>query len=253
MVANYDLEYFSNKDCKHYRFITLSKFFNNKLKKSVQHQFNSTYGSTSHISPESPSECGNFWYRWIKRGQHYVNSKNLSLFSLFFMKLTIRSIINISKKNLVVKNLANGQRIDVLNKIFPEAYYIVIKRDIYDNILSIKKAREHLKINPNELWSIKPKIYKDLLSYEISNQIYTQINRIYNQIHDDLVRFGLNYIELSYYEINHNLDESLRKIESFIQHTSTNKQISYDHVYSTYINSDEYIKLKAQLKGYDDE
>lgn len=176
--------------------------------------FQSNYGKTISEGLNAPAE-GRFWYKWLPTEYHHLTRADISENDKQQIKLRFNCLINRSQKPLIIKNLAFSVRLDLLNELFPNAYFIFITREKVDQILSILSARKRNHIPENKFWSIKPENYKDIEkeSDEIM-MIIKQIFYIEKEIHNDQHLFADDhFIKIKYEDLLKDPQGTLKIIE----------------------------------------
>ncbi len=213
-----DVLYIDNLVCHFYRNIFFGFWLSNKFFGQKAHNcFDSDHGNTNGL--HSPSECGAFWYRWLPKERHFIDYDDITDTMVKEIRDEITSVINYFDKPLVFKNLNAGQRIRLLQKCFPNAKFIFVKREPIFTAQSILKAKRKLKIDDNQFWSVMPKNFKDLEKSSAYEQIVSQIYFIEKQIVDDFKEFK----ELKLYTINYNeIENRYQEYKDFI--TTKEKQ-----------------------------
>ncbi|NEV64837.1 sulfotransferase [Thiorhodococcus minor] len=136
--------------------------------------FSSDYGRIPGIF--SPSEHANIWFQWFPRdGQlgHYLPPSNIDFAAYSDLERNVRSLSRIMRRPWVFKNLYLGMCAGALAQIFPDARFVIVRRDpllIYQSVLRGRLLRPHL-----EWWSVKPPRYRDWLSLPLRTQVARQI------------------------------------------------------------------------------
>jgi hypothetical protein len=176
---------------------TLSKLF---FRGKGHQSFQSSYGKTIGEGLNAPAE-GRFWYKWLPKAYHHLTRTDIGENEKQQIKMRFNCLINRSQKPLIIKNLAFSVRLDLLNELFPNAYFIFITRDKTAQTLSILNARKKNHIPENKFWSIRPENYKDLEqeSDEVM-MIIKQIFYIEKEINNDLQLFADDHIIKIKYE-----------------------------------------------------
>ncbi len=188
----------------------------NKFIKSKSHNtFDSKYGKIKIENLAAPNE-GLFWYKWLNKKEHYSDENSLNNQQKINFRNTVFAIINKYQKPFLIKNLSFSVRIKLLHDIFPEAKYIYIKRNPLYVAQSILLAKEKLHIPDNEIWSIRPKNYKNFEKSGKIKQIVCQIKGIEEQIKQDktLIK-NENFYELSYEDFCKNTEKYVTDIHDF--------------------------------------
>ncbi len=183
------------------------------------------YGNTSHNSNSSdrgatkglhsPNE-GLFWYKWLPKDKHHFNPKELKEESISEIQNLLTAITNKYDKPLLFKNLSFSVRLPFIKRLFPDAKIIYIKRNPLFVVQSVLLGKRKSNTPPNQIWSIKPKQYKQLaeMNDEIQ-QVVWQVYLIEKQIHEDIVLFNQQQVITVEYE---NLTEDvLNHLTDFIK------------------------------------
>lgn len=133
----------------------LHKFFSRFYKKSpLKHNYQNFYG----FSPGSYVVGDNyeFWDQWFGKNHYLVPDKISKNQSNNLLK-TISSLYHAYKKPLLTKNNRNSLLISYFNKLFDNAFFIIIKRDPLAVIRSTVKASEDFfGKGSNLLWGLYP-------------------------------------------------------------------------------------------------
>lgn len=191
--------------------------------------FKSVLGNTRACGWRGPSECGNFWYRWMPKDRHFLHSGDISNKALNEIGNNLFSVINKFDKPLVIKNLNAGQRLRVISKIAPHAKFIFVKRNPTFVAQSIFRVKQKLKRNNGEWWSIKPKNFESLMSLPPHEQIVKQIFYLEKQIFlDKKLIPPTNFIELNYEDFTADVGFALDKVRCFIDDNVAMKADDFD-------------------------
>jgi hypothetical protein len=196
----YNVLYFDNVVSRWYRTI-LFGFWLSSRKYGMQphHSFSSEHGVTK--GGHSPSECGEFWYRWLPKDRHFVEKADP------VMAASIAKEINqVSARfglPLVFKNLNAGQRLRLIIKAFPDARIVFIRRDPRFVLRSILKARQKVGVTEGQWWSVRPPHFDRYLGLSEIQMCAAQVFYVERQIIEDLKLFPsanvhvVNYNDLS--------------------------------------------------------
>ncbi|MFW5803866.1 MAG: sulfotransferase family protein [bacterium] len=246
LTHKFDLSYINNFIARHYKSPFLALLISKLIIKDKIHNcFTSNYGYSS--SSVAPSEGGNLWKRWFKPEIAYYE-KNMPLYkSMQQFRSFIYLWMKAQKKPIIIKNLRFGQRISVLYKIFPEALFIVIKRNPVYNLQSMYLAGEDMRESLKSWCPYKETLItndKILLTYRIKEQI----EAIYER---DLKLFSKNQVlNLTYEDLCHNPANILKKANTFFLKNNVlvyNRNSSYDyHLKSSNIQrikDEEFLRL----------
>ena len=126
----------------------------------------------------APNEFWYFWRRFLPFGElDYLSTDELlEKVDIDTFKSEFSGIVDVFQKPFALKGMILNYNIDFLNKIFPKAIFIHVKRDPLTNIESALKARERQLGSINEWYSFKFPEYhelKNLSPYEqVAGQVY---------------------------------------------------------------------------------
>jgi len=201
-----------------YRNVLLGAYLSTRLFKNKPHNcFKSFYGNTFKYGMHAPSECGDFWYQWLPRGQYFAGEEAMNEEQKKTLRDTVYSILNKYDKPFVFKNLSNSLRLRMLSEVFPEAKVIFVKRDPLSTALSILRARRKFKVRNDELWSIKPPNYKYIESLNEYEMIVKQIYSIEKQIFEDKELFSdKNFMNIHFESFCKDPKKAMERIKNFI-------------------------------------
>ena len=155
--------------------------------RTPHNNFRAHHGDTAATGGwHAPSECGNLWYRWIPKNQHYVGPDEVTRPMIDELREEVTAIQSQWDAPLLIKNLHVGQRLAWVSRAFPKARYVCVHRHSVDVVESILNARHQLGIPSNELWSTRPPVYDDLLSLSERKMVEKQVDRVVTQIETSL-------------------------------------------------------------------
>ncbi|MGK0254909.1 MAG: hypothetical protein ACI9OE_002424 [Mariniflexile sp.] len=204
LTNNYEVSYIDNLISIFYKNIFFGFWLSDFFYRNKSHDnFKATHGNTLDFGGHAPSECGEFWYRWLPRDSHFVDSDDCGEEVIQEIRNQVTAIINFTNKPLLFKNLNAGQRLRLLVRAFPNAKFIYIRRDPLFTASSILKARRKVGVNANDWWGIQPRNYQSLVKLEEIDMCVAQIYYIEKQINEDIKLFDknnliiVNYNELS--------------------------------------------------------
>jgi hypothetical protein len=213
-----DVLYVDNLICKFNKNFFFGFWLSDKLFKQKAHNcFKSNHGNTSKCGFHAPSECGGFWYKWLPSDRHFIDYDDINNKMIEEIRQEITTVINYFNKPLVFKNLNAGQRLRLLQKCFPNAKFIFIKREIIFTAQSIIKAKRKLKIQDNEFWSVMPENINNLKRLNRYEQIVKQIFYIEKQIIEDSKLFTKNsFLNIDYNNLGKKFNSTLDICQNFI-------------------------------------
>lgn len=180
--------------------------------------FKSYYGRTVSGSLHAPSECGNFWYQWMKQKSFYIGKNEFSFDTILKIRKIIVATTNYFSKPFIFTNNNAALRMGLLSEILPEAKFIFIRRDPVTTAQSLINARKAIMGNREIWWSLKPKNYEEIVSkYNYPEQVVHQIHEIENQVYTDAYLFPKeNFLEVTYESLCLNIEDVMKQIEQFI-------------------------------------
>lgn len=196
-------------------------FFGMKLSRRFfgergHNSYSSNYGQTSKDGLHAPAEAL-FFYKWFPRDRHYSEVSDLSTSQMAKFKQTVHSLINMGEKPLVIKNLSFGLRLKVLQKVFPAARYIIVRRDPLYTAQSLLMAMRKHEHPEHKVWGILPKDHQQLEGLPPHEMVARQVNLIERQIHEDLENIpDANILYIDYEKLNDGLEGMLEEIKEFI-------------------------------------
>jgi len=197
-----DVSYIDNLSCVFHRNLFFGMWLSDKLFKNKPHNcFKSIHGNTWKTGGfHAPSECGQFWYRWLPKDHHFIGYDEITDNMVAEIRQNIFAILNYFDRPFVIKNLNVGQRLRLIYKVCPDAKIIWVRRNPEDVIYSILSIRRKLGISSNEWWSIMPSNYKDLLKLDEVEMVVKGVYFIERQINEDIKLFGNGQVHQIYYE-----------------------------------------------------
>lgn len=140
---------------------------------TYQSDFKSNYGKVS--GPLSPREAGAFWGRFFGT-EDYVSIDDLTIKRIQTLQNTIFGIQQLfGDLPFVNKNVKHMLRIQVLSEIFPNAYFLVVERDLPQVALSVLRGRYNNLADPMQWWSVKPPNYAELKDLPVVEQVSGQL------------------------------------------------------------------------------
>lgn len=215
--------------------------------------FQAEHGNTAKHGLRAPSECGQFWYRWLPRDRHFIDHHEVTDKMVRQIGGEINTVMKYFGKPMVFKNLNAGQRLRLLSKAFPGAKVLYIKRDPFYTAQSIYLARKSKKVKENEWWSIKPKNFRSLQQENELKMSAAQVYFLEKQIEEDLTLFPQEQtLTIQYEDLCKNTETWLESIDRYV---GAGKRSGDAHVPEFAINN--RIKLEdsmaEELRGYIDE
>ena len=153
LVVRFDVAYLSNLHCALFGAPSLvERAVGRRLPPPAV--FSSRYGRTAGLA--APSECGPYWYRFFRKRPQHVTLEEADPEALRELRASVRALGDASGRPIVFKNLLNSLRIGPLGTALPEALFLVVQRDLDDNVASILAARLAVRGDEAAWWSAEP-------------------------------------------------------------------------------------------------
>lgn len=220
-ITNYfNVSYIDNLSCLFHRNLFFGMKLSNKIYKDKPHNcFKSIHGNTMKTGGlHAPSECGEFWYRWLPKDHHFIDYDEITEDMVEDIRKNIFAILNYYDRPFVFKNLNAGQRLRLIHKVYPDSKFIWIRRNPVNTTYSMLKSRKKHGTPKSEWRSIKPYNYKDLLKIEDEIEMVTKgVYYLERQIHTDLQLFQENQVRiLNYKSVGKLINKKFKSLDSFI-------------------------------------
>lgn len=148
--------------------------------------------------PGAPSEMGALWYRWFQKSAQ--TGTLLPSASLEQMRKSIGGITAVAGAPLVIKNMFNSMRLPTLHQAFPEARYVVCRRERVDNALSILRGRVDKVGDKAKWWSTPIPEMDALAGLPYADQVARQVAAIERAISEARQIIGDDSFRVIQYE-----------------------------------------------------
>lgn len=175
LVTQYfDVGYFCTPFNYFYGIPNILSYLLKPLMQQPPSTYESHYGKIEGLL--SPAEPANFWFRWFPRDGaqgHYISADEIDIYDQKILHDIVYSISSVFKKPMVFKNVYLTMAAGALAQIFPEARFLLVRRNMLNIVQSMLKAREyHSRM---QWWSVKPPEYKTLLNHPLWKQATYQV------------------------------------------------------------------------------
>lgn len=218
LIEKFNLGYLSNFSA-HFSFIPIiSTWLLKKISPlSNKGGYEFEYGFIPGLT--SPSEFGEFWYRWFPRGKTvYVAPLQTPHHHMEQLRQTIGAASYVHHASIIFKNVYNSMRIAPICEAVPNACFVVCKRDYSETAFSILNARKQKMGSHRKWWSVPPREIDYLLKLDYAQQIAGQIYYTYEQIKSDMHRYGKNkFLEINYEEFCLDVSTAIEIIKTFFK------------------------------------
>lgn len=183
IVHRLKVAYFTNGVGKYHTVPCVVTFLQHRLYGDYQSDFKSNYGKV--FGPVAPREAGSFWGRFFGF-EDYIRFSDLASEDVHALGNTIACVQHIyGDAPFVNKNVKHILRIDALSQIFPNAYFLIVERNLKDVALSLIRGRYDNLDNPTKWLSVKPPNYEELKNLSAPEQIAYQLVSIQNKMETD--------------------------------------------------------------------
>lgn len=203
----YRFAYIDNTVCTWHRNLRFGFWLSGKKHGDKPHNnFKSEHGNTHKFGGHAPSECGQFWYRWLPKTRHFIDHDEATPKMVAELRKEVLGASVYLQRPILFKNLNAGQRLRLIHKAFPGAKIIFVRRDPRFVIRSIMKARQKVGVAEGQWWSIMPPNTTELLSLPEGEMCAAQVYYLERQIEKDLALFPKNNVRVIHYQ---DLDQGL--------------------------------------------
>ncbi|MDN5849506.1 MAG: sulfotransferase [Nitrococcus sp.] len=184
LVHRLQVAYFTNGVGNYPMAPCLTTFLQSKLHGAYASDFRSRYGKVT--GPVAPREAGGFWGRFF-RLDDYVRFDDIAPEHIRELRRTIACVQhNFGDAPFVNKNVKHMLRIDALARIFPNAYFLIVGRDINAVALSVLRGRHENLDHPEKWWSVKSPNYETLKDLPPAEQVARQLPALKAKLSADL-------------------------------------------------------------------
>ena len=180
LVQSLNVGYFSNLHAQFYGSPSALERVIQTTGRDVAFDFTSEHGRTNGWF--APSENGEYWYRFFRRSPPYVAADDIQPPLGRAFRRSMQRFVNACDRPMVFKNLYVALRLQVLQRYLPEAKYIVLHRDLFDNAASILRARKTHHDTYDRWWSVETPNHTELLTKAPAEQVVSQIEAVYSLI-----------------------------------------------------------------------
>lgn len=211
LVHRLRVAYFTNGVGQFYLSPCLVTFIEHKLNGPYKSDFKSEYGKVK--GPTAPREAGSFWGRFFGL-DNYIEYSEMKLYDIHTLRNTLACIqIIFGDVPFVNKNVKHLLRIDAINKIFPNAYFIIVHRKLEDVAVSTLRGRYDNLSDPREWWSVKPPNFIVIKELDIFEQVGHQLISLQRQLEIDLLKIPASrVIRIAYDEFCDNPESIILKL-----------------------------------------
>jgi hypothetical protein len=213
VVVRFDVAYLSNLHCRlHGAPSIVERLAGRRIE--PPEVFSSDHGRTDGRA--APSECGPYWYRFFRRSPQYVPLEDADPGALRDLRASVRALGDAAGRPIVFKNLINSLRLEPLGAAFPEALFLVVQRDLADNVASILAARRTVVGDEAAWWSAEPPGADELRGQPPEAQAVGQVTAIHELIEGARQRLGPErFLDIAYEQLCADTHAVLAEISGF--------------------------------------
>ncbi|MBO6712785.1 MAG: sulfotransferase [Balneola sp.] len=215
LVLEFDFAYLSNLHCKLFGAPYLAEKISDYRSKYQQNPtFKSRFGSTKNWF--SPSECGEYWYRFFRRSPQFVSLADAEGQELINLKTSYYALQNAANKPVVFKNLLSVLRLEPILEVFPDALFLYVRRNEVENAHSILAARKALYNDYDKWFSLQPPSVSKISLLSPEKQAVEQIREVHSLIKKSLKGKEKQLFELDYEAFCNNPELIMDNVSSFL-------------------------------------
>ncbi len=227
LTTRYKFAYLSNLHCLMFGAPWLVEYLTHPSEHYPGSNFSSDHGSTRGLY--SPSECGEFWYRFFRRHPQYIPTEEADSNNMKKMRYAFHALLKAGQKPYIFKNLPCALRIGPLHQTLPESVFIVINRDELDTAQSILLSREKKFGDYSTWYSLEPPEIKALKKEPIHIQATEQVRSIYKLIKRYEDTIGSEYFHhVSYQDLCRDPEQTCQNIRDFLRDHQINLADRYE-------------------------
>jgi hypothetical protein len=192
LVHRLRVSYFTNRAGHYYFSPCLATLLQRESLDGYYSDFQSRYGKVQ--GPLAPREAGALWGR-------FFSFEDMSPQSVAALQNTTACIQHIfGDLPFVNKNVKHMLRIDALSKVFPNAYFLIVERELTQVAISVLRGRYTNLQDPTQWWSVRPPDYSELKDLPVIEQIAGQLLSLQERMDSDLLNISTQRVIRLKYE-----------------------------------------------------
>ena len=213
LINAFELGYVSNRIAPYYGGLGLAEKIFRASQKFQPLSYDSHHGATRE--PYGPHECGAFWYQFFSRDPHYAPRNSMQAPVQKQLRKHVAAFQRAVGCPLVFKNVMLSGRLQVLQEVFPEAAFVVVRREREATVQSILRARDKVGTAPGKWWSLRPKGFEAVQAKDSQSIAEAQYDLTYRMIDEDLRG---RHIDVQYEALCREPRRELERVESQLIH-----------------------------------
>lgn len=217
MITRFRFAYMSNAAHRFFQTpITATRLFRSAIT-GWQGNFTSKFG---HIDGwGAPNEGGWIWQRWLPDSD-WRDGKDLSETTISELQQLVAGLSQSLDAPFLNKNVMHSNRLQLMNRIWPNALFVEVQRDVLDNARSIVRA-ERTSGGPekhgDDWWSVRPKLAAQYAGRKDTIRAVAQTAGVAQDIARDASCIGDNRVlRVQYTQLCQEPAETMRVIEQFL-------------------------------------
>jgi hypothetical protein len=216
LVNTLDFGYLANVHGLVYGAPTLVEHLTHATDRPRNFPYRSEFGRTR--GAWSPSECGEFWYRFFRKNPQYVSAHHVTDRKKQELRNVIATLSRIMKRPLLIKNMPNALRLGPLAQALPSAVYLVTRRQELATARSILGARLSLHGNYERWWSMAPPRTDGVRNLPPTLQVLEQIRSVYDEIDTHREKMSRDlFLDVSYESFCANPGQQIARIKTYLE------------------------------------
>lgn len=190
LVSTFRFSYFSNFAHRFYYTPVAITWIARSVIRRWHGQFESRYGYIAGWG--APNEGGWIWNRWLKNSV-WLDGKCASSLKLDELRSTVTGMAGCLGAPYLNKNVMHGNRIRLLDAIYPGCLFIQMRRDPADNVRSIMRGQKEntgAVVNSQNWWSVQPSTAPMYYDSSRMVQACAQVAGVAEDISNDMKHIG---------------------------------------------------------------
>lgn len=213
--------HFTNLHSKCYGFSYIMQTLIGRWLPEACSPYNSKHGCSDGLF--SPSECGQFWYRWFRSRPQYVPIGEVDMQKLRSLRSVLIGLTGAFGLPLLFKNMHCTLRLQPLSKLLPEARFIFIIRNPLWMTQSLLLVRQRVYGDKHIWWSMEPPEIESLRDLSPEEQVVRQVDSIHRLVQREKKAIGKErFLEIRYEDFCKDVHSTLEKVRLFASQDSFN-------------------------------
>lgn len=218
LVNAFRFGYLSNLHCHFYGCPYLLQRLLGRWLSQAQSPYQSQHGHVDGLM--SPSECGQFWYRWFRRRPQYVPLEEVNMCHLHSLRRVLIGLTDAFGLPLLFKNMLCALRLQPLSTLLPEARFLFINRSPLWTAQSLLLVRQQVHGDKHTWWSMEPPEVNSLRYLSPEEQVVRQVDSIHRLILNERERAGPErFLEVRFEDFCQDVPGMMQQVQLFLSHS----------------------------------